>query len=341
MKLVAESTKANVKMETEKHIESIIKEFTSILYKYIPKSMIIRHSYSANSFEAKLSEINSPFSESQYFYNGKKKFVHWTSVQNLMSILNYRKLRLYNLHNSSDSDEFKYSAKKLNLNDDQIEYAKKYLYTLSFCEAKEIENSNLWKTYGKDFKGVAIEFEILNEPSDWKNFMLSKVFYEIPNNFVELQKELESFNAKHNGASTFIDLGKLIAFHKKESFSKELEIRLSSYFPYKTREAYDTFCNTEFRFDKGRARITDYFGLKLWVKESPLIKSDSPEYDRSLKVKDGYFKEKPQIKITNIYFGKNCGISNQEFQPFWEKLQYIARIKLGYEITNLELNLYG
>lgn len=329
-------------MDREKYLDKISDEFMSILHKYIPNRMIVGNGYSEMSFNARLSNKNKAFSESQYYFNEDKRFIHWTSVQNLMSIINYREIRLYNLHNSSDSEEFAYAAEKLNINNNQIDYSKKYLYTLSFCNASELANEDLWKEYGKNYQGVAIEFEIVNNPNEWNNFMLSEVFYEIPKNFVEMEIELKSFQEKYPDASTFIDLGKLIAFHKKPDFSKELEIRLSTYFPFNHTEAYEKFCNTEFRLEKGRPRETDYFGLKLWVdNNSPFVKSSKPEFDRRLDVEASYFKENPQIKITNIYFGKNCGISNQEFTPFWTKLKHITHYKLGYEIENLELNLYG
>ena len=213
-----------------------------------------------------------------------------------MSIINYRELRLYNLHNSSDSEEFAYAARKLNIDNNQIDYSKKYLYTLSFCKASELENENLWTEYGKNYQGVAIEFEIINNPYEWKNFMLSEVFYEIPQDFLKLKNELNSFHNEYPNAQTFIDLGKLIAFHKKPVFSKELEIRLSTYFPFNHTAAYKKFCNTEFRLDKKRPRETDYFGLKLWVdNNSPFVKDDNPEFDKRLNVGDSYFTEESKI----------------------------------------------
>ena len=97
-------------MNREKHLYEVSDEFMLILCKYIPNRMIVRNGYSEMSFHARLSNKNQAFSESQYYFKGDKKFIHWTSVQNLMSIINYREIRLYNLHSSSDSDEFAYAA---------------------------------------------------------------------------------------------------------------------------------------------------------------------------------------------------------------------------------------
>jgi len=271
-----------------------------------------------------------------------RKFVHWTSVQNLMSIINNREFRLYNLHNSSDHEEFVYSAEKLLLSEKHIEYSKRYLYTLSFCEAKELNNSDLWESYGQKYTGVAIEFEINNDPNFWKKFILSEVFYKLPNKFISLKYELDKLQKKYPGTSYFIDLGKLIAFHKKTMFSREREIRLATYFPYDRKEAYEVFGNTEFKYDKDKVRITDYIPLKLWVNNtSPFVKGSRPEFDKSLKVEESYFDKNPRIKISGIHFGKNCMFKGQDFIPFWKKLNYITKIKLGYEIENLKPNLYG
>jgi hypothetical protein len=329
-------------MNREKYLDKISDEFMSILYKYIPNKMITGNGYSEMSFDARLSKFNNSYSDSQYFYKGNKKFIHWTTIQNLMSVINYREIRLYNLHNSSDADEFNYAAEHLKLPKESIDYAKEFLYTFSFCKSSELDNPDLWQEYGKNYEGVAIEFEIVNNPKEWKSFMLSPIFYEIPENFKKMVDELEEFKLKHPNASTNIDLGKLIAFHKKPDFSKELEIRLATYYPFEKAEEYDTFCNTEFRFDEKRPRVTDYFGLKLWVdNSSPWVKNEDIDLDRSQRVNDKYFIEKPKIKITNIYFGKNCGINNKDFIPFRKKLEYITKIKLGYDIEDLKLNLYG
>lgn len=329
-------------MNKNEYLDKISDEFMSILRKYIPNKMITGNGYIDMSFDARLSKFNNSYSDSQYFYTGNKKFIHWTTIQNLMSVINYREIRLYNLHNSSDANEFNYAAENLKLPKESIDCAKDFLYTFSFCKSSELDNPYLWQEYGKNYEGVALEFEVVNNPKEWKNFMLSPIFYEIPKNLKNLVDELEKFKLKHPNASTDIDLGKLIAFHKKPDFSKELEIRLSTYYPFEKEEEYDTFCNTEFRFEEKRPRVTDYFGLKLWVdNNSSWVKNEDIDLDRSQRVNDKYFIEKPKIKITNIYFGKNCGINNKVFIHFRQKLEYITKIKLGYEIDDLELNLYG
>jgi hypothetical protein len=321
-------------------IDKIGKEFMDTIYSTLPKDWISSNGSSAASFHARLDSHNKAYKSSEYFYEGEKKFVHWTTIQHLMSIINSRQIRLYNLQNSADPEEFNYSASLLTIPNEQIEHSKNYLYTFSFSENNEKDNPELWEKYGQNYSGISLEFEILNDPEEWDNFMLSRTYYKLPDKFFQLFQKLDELKSKYPGIEIDIDLGKLIAYHKKPNFSNEKEIRLSSYFPYDNIEAYWKNCNTEFRFDHERPRIADYFGLYLWVNnESPYVKSDYPAYDRKLELEEDYFIKKPKIKITNICFGEECGVSNTEYYNFKEKLEEIIRLKLGYHV-HLPLNLY-
>ena len=322
-------------------ISEITLEFLEILRKHFPENIIARNGSSGPTFDADLTDKNLHYNNTPYFYNGKLKFVHWTSVENLLSIINNREIRLYNLHSSSDQNEFKFAASALNIPNNQIDYSKNYLYTFSFCKSDDLSNTFLWKEYGKNYTGVAIEFEIINDPSLWKNFMFSQVYYELPKFLIDFVNDLKSLNIKYPGTETRIDLGRLISFHKESRFHKENEIRFSTYFPFESYEAYWKFCNNEFIFNKDRPRIVNYYGLSLWVDNtSAYIKSEIPEFNRQLKLEDDYFVHKPMIKINQIHFGKNCGINNNQFSQFREKLEEIIRYKLGYNLK-LELNLFN
>jgi len=321
-------------------VNKITLEFLKILRTHLPEKLISRNGSSGPYFDANLTDKNLNYKETPYFYIGELKFVHWTSVQNLLSIINNREIRFYNLLNSSDPNEFDYAAKALKISHNQINHSKNYFFTFSFCRSDDLANKYLWNEYGKDYSGVAIEFEIINKPDLWENFMISRVYYELPQFLIDFISDLKVLCEKYPEIKTKIDLGKLIGFHKEKRFNEENELRLSTYFPFEPLEAYWKYCNTEFRFDKDRPRITNYFGLSLWVdNDSPYVKSDKPKYDRRLIIEENYFKTRPQIKLTQIHFGKNCGINNYQFSEFRQKLEEIIRLKLGYNI-NLKLNLF-
>ena len=156
----------------------IINEFESEIRLILPKDWIKRPGLSGPEIYFELNELNSAYKDSEYYFGKERKFVHWTSVQNLMSIVNNREIRFYNLHNSDDGKEFGYAASTLEIPDERINHSKGYLYTFSFCESSEIDNGYLWEEYGRNYSGVAIEFEIINEPGKWNNFMLfTKLYY--------------------------------------------------------------------------------------------------------------------------------------------------------------------
>ncbi len=320
-------------------LDNIESEFLDKIQKYIPRLWIKSFGYSAASFHADLTDDISAYKNGQYYYDGNQKFIHWTSLQNLTSIINSREIRLYNLHNSNDPTEFEYAAQKLSIPGYSIEHSKTYLFTFSCCEAELIKNDYLWKVYGRDYGGVGIEFTIENDIDATEKYMLSKVYYEIPFDLISLKKDLDVLEKKYSGAELNIDLGKLLAYHKHPDYNSESEIRLSSYYPFIDDEASITHCNSEFRFDD-RPRITEYFPLKLWVNnESAYIKPVDHRYDRRLYVPDDYFIKNPRIKIKNVYFGYNCGISNMDFGKYREKLEEIILYKLGYRV-NLNPNLF-
>lgn len=206
-----------------------------------------------------------------------------------------------------------------------------------------MSNKFLWEEYGKDFSGVAIEFSIENNPSDWDNYMISKVYYDVPNNFKEFSKDISILKQQYGITITGFNIGKLIGFHKKNDFHNEKEVRIATYFPFKNFEEYLKFAKSEFRIDKSkhRNRVTNYISLPLWVdNDSTLVKSDKPELDRSSSFTNDYFFRRPKLIIKNIYFGQNCGIDNLELSPFTRVLTDIIRFNLGYRVS-LELNVYS
>lgn len=331
-------------MDELEYIEFISEKFSKCLNKYIERSWIRRSNSIGVNFQAHLAEENCSYANSKYYYNGENlRFIHWTSVDNLLSIINHRQLRLYNLHNCKDRTEFSHSARVMSIKPEKIEHSKSFLYTISLCEAKELSNPYLWKKYGRNYRGIAIEFEIVNDPMRWNKFMLSKVYYGLPRKFINLQKELIKLMSDHPQVTCDIDLGRLICFYKHARYKRESEVRLAVYFPFNQYHHYDSFCDKEFRLNPKRPRITEYFKLPLWVdnNSSYVRDDDDPYLDRTQKLPDNYFDYTPQLKISQIHFGKNCGVNNSQFySTFYQTLLHLILNKLGYKV-NLEMNLYG
>ena len=198
----------------------IYNKYREIVKRIFPDIFISNTGYAGWDFYARQSNNNYLFRDTKYFYNGELKFVHWTSLNNLLSILNYRNIRLYNLYNSDDIDEFTFSASALGFNQQEIDNSKNYYYTFSFCEKQNLDNEYLWELYGKKYNGVAIEFSIINEPAHWDNYFMSKVYYEIPQNFTQFNEEISNLKKQYN-AKFNLDIQPLIGFHKRPDYVKE------------------------------------------------------------------------------------------------------------------------
>lgn len=247
------------------HIQDeILVKYREILTNSPYDKMIKSWGASGNSFHCEVSKLAGDYKDSEYFYNGGNRFIHWTTVDALISIINSREIRLYNLFNSDDNEEFKYAAEKIGISTELIDHTKKYLFTWSFCEATLKNDESMWLNYGRDFKGVAFEFEIVNNPEIWKNYLISPVFYEVSQGMLETFERLENLKREyHNAIEVFLDLGKLIAFHKNPVHKKENEIRIANYFPFNDDLDYQKFCRKEFRLNRDVPTITSYYPLKL------------------------------------------------------------------------------
>jgi len=324
------------------HIQDeILNKYRNILKNSPYDKMIKSWGASGPSFHCRLSSETKDYRESEYFYKGKMKFIHWTSIDALISMLNSREIRLYNLYNSSDTEEFNYAAEQIGVSEQMIKHSKEYLFTWSFCSSDYLRNEEMWNQYGRNFQGVAIEFEIVNRPITWENYLLSNVYYNISKTMLETFEKLRRLESEyHNGIETILDLGKLIGFHKNPKHKHENEIRITNYFPFDDEMDYQKYCRKEFRLNRATPTITTYFPLKLWVNnESAYIKSDGLNYDDSQILPDDYFLKHPQIKIRNVLFGKNCGLDNWGFQKFRDALVRIIEERLGYRVE-IDLNLY-
>jgi hypothetical protein len=323
-------------------LEEAYSHFKEVIKKNFPDLHFPHTGYSGGQFHAELATENKMFFNTPYFYKEELSFVHWTTIDKLLSILNNREFRLYNLHNSKDETEFNFAAKELGIQKEEADFYKKYYYTFSFCKKENLYNKYLWEEYGKKFSGVAIEFSIINDPLNWDKYMISNVHYNVPDSFKAFQEDI--FELKQHGINfQRFNIGKLIGFHKQNDFYNENEIRIATYFPYNGLEEYLKFAKSEFRIDKtnNRNRVTNYISLPLWVdNNSQFIKSDNPGLDRSSLYDEEYFIDRPKIMIKNIYFGEECGIENSELYLYTKELTDIIRLNLGYRVE-LELNLFA
>jgi len=318
-------------LETSRKIDSLHNDALVESFKGI---MLDGCGQSGPNFHAHMHKANCYFVNSDYYYKGNLEFFHLTSINNLWSILNSRAFRLYNLHSSKDREEYSYAAKILELSERQIDFGKKYTYTFSICPISELTNDLIWQTYGDNYKGAAIVFEIEDDPLDWINYHIAEVKYDEPDSFKSYRKSAKEIESQYTGINLSCDLSQLICFHKTSRWEGEKEVRIATYYPFNNVEQYWKYSKSEFRLETGRNRVTNYIEMPIWVdNNSSWVKSyDSPELDRTQNLNIDYFNTRPKIKIKDILIGKNSGIQIEEFDEFRSLLVETIRYNFGYDL---------
>jgi hypothetical protein len=326
--------------EQTKVLDTVLEEYSSIVKKYYPNIISDGMGYSGPNFHYRFSVQFRDYKQTPFYYDGENKFVHWTSLSSLSSIINNNEIRLYNLDNSEDKEEFNYAGNLLSLTDDQISIIKQNYFTTSFCSIDNLKDDFLWRKYGRNYEGVAIVFSLVDDSKDWKNFFLSKVYYDLDPTFKNFQDEIEQLRRKYNNGATFMtDIWRFAGFYKKTHFQTEKEIRLACIFPFESQVDILKYVRKELKIDPGRNRIVRYIPLKLWIDpNSSFFKTldiDQVTQNTFDYVKPGL----PKIKIDSIYVGKGCGLSENEYWSVHNKLKEMFEWRLGYPIE-LPLNLY-
>jgi hypothetical protein len=178
-------------------------------------------------------EQNSRFKDTPYFEVQKTRFVHFTSLEALISICNEGFLRFSTLNHANDPKEVLFAAspfKKLqgfHVNEmEQLD-----VFSLSMSDLSKVNDLDLWRFYGGNGNGVALHLSLLNQPENWESYHMSQIYYGDNPQLKKLQrylKELESF--KHFD-KVYPYLTPLYAFHKSKEYKSEKEYRLICYAP--------------------------------------------------------------------------------------------------------------
>ena len=252
---------------------------------------------------------NRQLIDSKYYYEKKKKFIHYTKIENLLSILREKGVRMYNLNNSNDPQEFNFAAEVLKLENNQIDEGKKNIFSFSMSEINseyEGENPILWRLYGNNGYGCAIIFEIVNNPKDWNYFHLSKIYYNEKDDIELFYEKSNEFQNK-NPIRLKYDLSRLIAFHKDIIWKIENEIRLIVCF--KNLLNLKPLSKNTFS-DLNKKKKTSYNFL-------PLV------YEKDDNIENLLAKTNPLLKISKIILGYNINnieVINEVIDKLTEKI---------------------
>lgn len=232
-----------------------------------------------------LCPCNRHYLESDYYYKGDLKFIHFTSQNKIEAIINSKCLKLFNLSNQNDLQEFKYAGMTLEENEKYCEITRKRIFSLSMCDSEMESDLTLWRFYAEDTRGVGIIIKISNDPINWMHYHLSQIHYgscEKIETFKRKRAEFESIN----NFSFPLSLDRFLAFHKSDKFKVEKEIRLIHIIddvnPFSVLPKYIDYDN-----------LPEYISLDL-----PIANEIIPN-----QISDN--NKMPQIKIEEIVLGSN------------------------------------
>ena len=278
----------------------------------------------SNNFNGALSS-DDIFKDSDYEYREEERFIHFTSLQNLDSILKSGYIRMSNLANLSDESELNFASsvfeniKDIRLTNDLNNDEKKQLFCLSVCQNKieTITNTSMWNEYANKGSGVIIDLSLSSLKSN--RFSIGHIKYgkKELHRIEELKNRLISFSKEKdfapNNAVNMISI--LLSFHKKLKYHSEQELRV-------------LFTDKDLEFVK-----TKYPTIDTTINHKNEVVSFNKIF---LEGRNSFGKSNenlyPEIKINRIILGYNLTYEKKE-----NAISHLNSLKNEYDNLNFEI----
>jgi hypothetical protein len=229
------------------------------------KNILLGHSSGESKFEI---DLGNDFASGTPYDTKNTRFVHFTSLRNLQSIINENAIRLYSMVNVNDPWEYHYFTGDEPEND-KPSMVKSNTYILSLCDVSVLDGENilnLWRLYGNEGWGVAIEFDIKFHGASTvqSDYFLGKVIYQKPT-LEEFKVKLAEFEQRNNVKTDPTKLMRIPAcFHKNPHYRIEEEVRLMTFDTTSTRIATFSPEQSRFKWDfNAHNKLVVYNKLKL------------------------------------------------------------------------------
>jgi Protein of unknown function (DUF2971) len=330
----------------EMNIEEKKSEYFKLVNKIFPE-LSISSAFSVYNGEhptsAKIELSNQALAfKNKFAYSGS--FVHYTSLDSLLNMLNSQEIRLFNCKNLNDKLELKYAVKELGIriSNAELEIQRQNFFIFSACEYDlELSNDdfNLWRLYSNSGSGAAIVFEIENLKDDWKNIFYGKVRYGIDNTqssdlvkFIDIHQEFnESYRLFENIPSIIPAIG---LHFKNRIWSIENEVRFIAYCPFdeysletRSYESGNPFLGSTLKHTINKSgKQAAYVTLPLNIEKL------KKEYSKIIGESDAqtYLESIPYLKIKRVIVGHK--IPAETFVAIQNILQGAFSKVVGYPI---------
>lgn len=195
------------------------------------------------------NKLSISIGEDQFFnltpnYDYPSKIIsHFTSMSSLFSILNSESIRLYNLDNVNDNNEFlNVLPEKYH---DRLKRKKEDIYILSGCDYEGLDEEvkhNMWNLYGNSNEGVRIRLKI--EPNENCSYSFLKSVQYDPLDISQYLETISEIRLKYSLDEIDAIQPLLIPslFHKSKRWALESEKRFVFYDKYPGKY-YDDYSN--------------------------------------------------------------------------------------------------
>jgi hypothetical protein len=300
--------------------------FREVLNKFFPKAQLKSSTIwesgviKPDFFDGEISTYNL-FEQTPYEYKGHNRFIHFTSSEKLKAILKSGYLRMASLDSLEDDEEVHFAAKVIDPNCTyELGVASENLFSLSACESSHsnITNENMWMEYGDKHAGCILEYSFSKMELFRMNFGVIKYGKDEISDLKQLAIVSKRFYDEFGYTITKLPvfLKNILAFHKKQFYDFEREIRLL-FEPLHIRN--DDFFGYEFCDKKG---IKTYY--KLPFKERNEL-PENTSFDLETKL-----HHYPQIELKRVILGaKTSKTELKEIKKLiQEKFQNCECIKL-------------
>lgn len=210
-----------------------------VLHKFFPSAefsstfTISKFDSLARTFDAVISNIGL-FENTNYKFNPKTQFIHFTSLPALSQVLRSGFLRMSDFNCLSDKSELHFASNVFeNCTDEKVKEEKSKILSLSAClsTAEILNNEHMWNQYANKGMGCAIEYKFVT--TNIHNMVFGKILYGKENlkNLKQLKKLNEQFKNEYDFEVTDLPmlLLKVSAFHKNIKYKNEQEVRLLFY----------------------------------------------------------------------------------------------------------------
>lgn len=290
------------------------------------------------TFKSKLSKerllVKSP-----YEYKGKNNFLHFTTLNGLMAILNSGFLRMSEFGNLIDKHELIYGAKVFegadifNFSEDKLMQLKENLFCFSMSQFSEatLKNQFMWEAYSSKGKGACVQFKF-TRPYPF-SFLIGKILYGT--------KKLDTVRKLKNAAIGFHETSRIFpndflelilelqSLHKAKKYNSEKEVRLLF---RQDKEKYNKHSYQTIYQDVNNNNEVKYFN-KIYLKGRNEILKEVKEKNLGIDEKT-LFSIFPQVEITGITLG-----SSLEVQVKLELRELLNEIKqrnnYSYKISHM------